>query len=48
MFMKSTTFFSGAKAAVAITQLDQRPSQQTLDKMIKRKDEIINVELVRL
>jgi len=40
--------FEGAKAAVAKIQLDTRPSQETLNKISMRKDEIIHVELVKL
>jgi D-3-phosphoglycerate dehydrogenase len=40
--------FEGAKAAVARIQLDTHPTQQTLTKMASRKDEIINMKLVRL
>ena len=40
--------FEGAKAAVAHIQLDVRPSQNTLDKVLARKNEIIDVELIEL
>lgn len=40
--------FEGAKAAVAHIQLDPYPPQATLDRISARKDEIINLKVVRL
>ena len=40
--------FEGAKAAVAHIQLDTYPPQHTLNCISERKDEIINVKIVRL
>lgn len=40
--------FEGAKAAVARIQLDAYPPEQTLRKITTRKDEIIDLKLVRL
>lgn len=40
--------FKGAKAAVAHIQLDTYPPQATLDRISARKDEIINLKIVRL
>jgi D-3-phosphoglycerate dehydrogenase len=40
--------FEGAKAAVAHIQLDTYPPQATLDRISARKDEIINLKIVRL
>jgi D-3-phosphoglycerate dehydrogenase len=40
--------FEGAKAAVARIQLDAIPPQNTLNRITARKDEIINMKLVKL
>jgi len=40
--------FEGAKAAVARIQLDTQPNQETLTKISSRKNEIIDIQLVRL
>jgi D-3-phosphoglycerate dehydrogenase len=40
--------FEGAKAAVASIELDVHPPQETLNKMSARRDEIIQVKLVKL
>jgi len=40
--------FEGAKAAVAHIQLDTYPPQPTLDRISARKDEIINLKIVKL
>jgi D-3-phosphoglycerate dehydrogenase len=40
--------FEGAQAAVARIQLDPHPTQETLNKIASRKDEIIHMKLVRL
>lgn len=40
--------FEGAKAAVARIQLEKPPPLETLDRISSRKDEIINMELVKL
>jgi len=40
--------FEGAKAAVASIELDVHPPQETLEKMSARKDEIIQIKLVKL
>ena len=40
--------FDGAKAAVAHIQLDTYPPQPTLDRISARKDEIINLKIVKL
>ena len=40
--------FEGSKAAVAQIQLDTPPPQRTLDRMSARKDEIIQLKLVKL
>ncbi len=40
--------FDGAKAAVARIQLDTHPLPETLDKMSARKDEVIQIKLVKL
>ena len=40
--------FEGAKAAVARIQLDTQPNQQTLTKIASRKNEIIDIQLVKL
>jgi D-3-phosphoglycerate dehydrogenase len=40
--------FEGAKAAVAHVQVDTYPSTATLDRLLARKDEIINVKIVKL
>jgi D-3-phosphoglycerate dehydrogenase / 2-oxoglutarate reductase len=40
--------FDGAKAAVARIQVDTQPNQQTLTKIASRKNEIIDIQLVKL
>jgi len=40
--------FEGAKAAVARIQLEKPPPAETLERISSRKDEIINMELVKL
>jgi len=40
--------FEGAKAAVAQIQLDTYPSEETLNKLRARKDEVIHVKIVEL
>lgn len=40
--------FDGAKAAVAKIQLDTHPPPETLEKMSARKDEVIQIKLVKL
>jgi D-3-phosphoglycerate dehydrogenase len=40
--------FEGARAAVARIQLDTHPPQEALSKILARKDEIINMKLVKL
>jgi D-3-phosphoglycerate dehydrogenase len=40
--------FEGAQAAVARIQLDTHPTEQTLNKIASRKEEIIHMKLVRL
>jgi len=40
--------FQGAKAAVARIQLEKPPPAETLERISSRKDEIINMELVKL
>jgi len=40
--------FEGARAAVARIQLEKPPPLETLDRISSRKDEIINIELMKL
>jgi D-3-phosphoglycerate dehydrogenase len=40
--------FEGARAAVARIQLERSPSEDALERIRARRDEIIDVQLVRL